>query len=347
MPSAFTEVRAGQGPSSGCHPYRSRLPPVADGVSRPLWSVMIPTYNCANYLRETLASVLAQDPGSDAMQIEVVDDDSTRDDPEKVVVELGRGRVGFYRQRRNVGHTRNFQTCLELARGHLIHLLHGDDCIREGFYRKLHLAFKENPRIGAAFCRHIYVDERGRSLGTSALEQAESGILRNWLERIAVKQRIQTPSIVVRREVYETLGVFDSRLAWVEDWEMWVRIAAHYPVWYEVEPLALYRMHADSSSGRHTRTGENLRDVRRAIEIIRSYLSVGVADSITERSREHWAVDAIVNRVPEILRRGDLHTATVQVREALRCNHSPPVLRLLAPVALQMGILWIRSWIQR
>src|SRR5262249_49179546 len=50
------------------------IPPVPDGIARPLWSVMIPTFNCASYLRETLRSVLTQDPGRDVMQIEVVDD---------------------------------------------------------------------------------------------------------------------------------------------------------------------------------------------------------------------------------------------------------------------------------
>jgi cellulose synthase/poly-beta-1,6-N-acetylglucosamine synthase-like glycosyltransferase len=42
--------------------YRAIIPFIPDDVPRPLWSVMIPVYNCANYLRETLASVLIQDP---------------------------------------------------------------------------------------------------------------------------------------------------------------------------------------------------------------------------------------------------------------------------------------------
>src|SRR4028119_1785319 len=135
--------------------YRSRISPVPEGESRPLWSVMIPTYNCAKYLRETLASVLAQDPGSEVMQIAVVDDDSTQDDPAAVVEELGRGRVEFYRQPHNVGLVKNFQTTLELSRGKLIHQLHGDDLVQIGFYQKLQRAFIENPEIGAAFCRHM------------------------------------------------------------------------------------------------------------------------------------------------------------------------------------------------
>lgn len=77
------------------HPYRATIPPVPDGTPRPLWSVMIPTYNCAKYLRETLASVLVQDPGPDVMQIEVVDDHSTKDDPEAVVKELAGDRYTY------------------------------------------------------------------------------------------------------------------------------------------------------------------------------------------------------------------------------------------------------------
>ena len=132
--------------------FREPIEPVPAGARRPLWSVMIPTFNCAAYLKEALAGVLAQAPGAGQMQIEVVDDCSS-DDPKAAVDELGDGRVGFYRQPANVGHVRNFNTCIRRARGHLVHILHGDDAVREGFYRLMEHPFQTQPAIGAAFCR--------------------------------------------------------------------------------------------------------------------------------------------------------------------------------------------------
>lgn len=160
--------------------YRTKILPVPQGTVRPLWSVMIPTYNCADYLRETLKTVLAQDPGMTQMQIEVVDDCSTKDDPEAIVEELGKGRVDFYQHPENVGYIRNFETCLQRSRGHLIHLLHGDDSVREGFYHTLQQPLQQYPDIGAVFCRHIYIDEKGHWQTISGLEQSESGIFENF-----------------------------------------------------------------------------------------------------------------------------------------------------------------------
>lgn len=56
--------------ASSPHPRRAAVPPVPAGTARPRWSVMIPTYHCADYLAHTLRSVLRQDLGPDAMQIE-------------------------------------------------------------------------------------------------------------------------------------------------------------------------------------------------------------------------------------------------------------------------------------
>ncbi len=322
------------------HPYRATIPPVPDGISRPLWSVMIPTYNCASYLRETLASVLAQAPGPEIMQIEVVDDHSTKDDPAAVVEELGHGRVGFYQQPENVGYIKNFETCLQRSRGKLIHLLHGDDCVMDGFYRKMQQAFDEHPEIGAAYCRHIIMDENGHWQRISPLEQPETGVLSNCLERIVTRHPIQTPSIIVRRDVYERLGGFDRRMSSCgEDWEMWVRIAAQYSIGYEVEPLALYRSHSTSITGRSVRTGQNIRDVRKATEIIRPYLAETIADQLYNKARELWA-DWALHFAHQMLAKGEMAAAITQIREGLKCSHSLRVIRQVVHLILWAGTRW-------
>jgi glycosyltransferase involved in cell wall biosynthesis len=306
--------------------YRAVIPPLQPETSQPLWSVMIPTYNCASYMRTALKSVLAQAPSPDCMQIEVVDDGSTLDDPETVVWEVGAGRVAFYRQPQNVGHCRNFDTCLQRSRGRLIHLLHGDDVVREGFYQKMGQAFAEHPELGAAFCRYMSIDEYGHWQTIAPLEQRESGILESWLEKIATGQRLQPPAMVVRREVYERLGGFDQRIAhYGEDWEMWVRIAAQYPVWYEVEPLALYRVHSASLTGSTIRTGENGRDLRQVIEINRSHLPEEHAQAWSDQALSNFAF-ACLRRARRMADAGDEQGSRAQAREALRTVRSFPVM---------------------
>jgi len=306
--------------------YRTTISPVPKMEVRPLWSVMIPTYNCADYLRKTLAAILAQDPGPELMQIEVVDDCSTNDNPAAVVAELGKNRVQFFRQSKNLGVTKNFDTCLERSQGHLVHILHGDDLVLEGFYSKMQNAFEQQSDIGAAFCRQIFIDDEGNQLALSDLQQDKSGILNNWLERLASEQRIMTPSIVVRREAYEKLGGFDQRLICSEDWEMWVRIAANYPIWYEVEPLAAYRMHNNSNTGRHIRTGEDMRYTRKAISIFKTYLPLTIAERVSKQARETYALSAL-DMAHSLLAKQDIKAALVQMKEALQFTFSARVVR--------------------
>jgi hypothetical protein len=328
------------------HPYRATIAPISEEKVRPLWSVMIPTYHCAPYLRETLSSVVAQDPGPERMQIEVIDDHSIHDNPAAVVEELGHGRVGFYQQLENVGHVRNFETCLQRSRGELIHLLHGDDYVRDGFYRKMQRVFERNPGTGAVFCRYILMDEQSHWTTISHLEQPESGVLHNWLERIAAGQRIVTPSIVVRREVYEKLGGFDRRIVCCgEDWEMWVRIATHYPVGYEVEPLAVYRykpLHSLTPS----RVIQIMQDMRMAAEIIQSYLPShlphSIAHKLINKARESYACWPLT-MAGEMLAEGNIVGGVTQIREILKSSCAP---RVIARVMRQL-LRCKRRWIGR
>jgi glycosyltransferase involved in cell wall biosynthesis len=320
---------------SDSHPFRPSVEQLPADAARPLWSVMIPTYNCAAYVRETLSSVLEQDPGPAEMQIEVVDDGSS-DNPESVVDELGSGRVEFHRQPRNTGHVHNLNTCIVRSRGRLVHLLHGDDTVRDGFYRTMAPHLVDRPDVGAAFCRYISMDADGSWETIGPLETGGRGILDDWLSRIALGQRLQTPCMVVRRSVYEQLGGFDARLTHSEDWEMWTRIAASFPVSYEPEPLALYRVHTGSSSGKSRKLAENVVDLRRAIEINRESLGE-CADAISDRALEITATTAI-RRAGRMLRAGDADAARAQVREALRTRRSPAVLERL----VLFGALWAR-----
>jgi len=246
------------------------IAPVPPGVTRTRWSVMIPTYNCAAFLRQTLESVLAQDPGPTLMQIEVVDDHSTKDDPEAVVAEVGRGRVGFFRHESNVGVQRNFNACIARARGELVHILHGDDFVEPRFYELVGDAADRHPDVALIATRTFTVDESGKRL---------------WLDHEIPTLRsgsrdaspfygcnpFRTPGMVVRRSFYEQFGGFALTLRHVTDWEMWVRaIANGGGVWLDT-PLASYRSFAANDTSALSRTAENLRDFVRMVPYFERY----------------------------------------------------------------------------
>ena len=248
------------------------LPIVNSGIQRTLWSVIIPTYNCANYLKQTLQSVLAQDPGKALMEIIVVDDHSTKDDPEAVVKEYGQDRVQFIRQEKNVGKVRNYETGLTASRGRYIHQLHGDDLVYDGFYIEMEVIFNESPTAGAAFCRTNYIDNWGRVTGVTGMIQNNEGVVPDILEKLYTQQYIQTPSMVVKRVVYETIGCFDRRLDCMEDWEMWTRIANNYPIATSNKVLSGYRSHQVNTTYKALIDGTSLLEYQLIYDLVDTYI---------------------------------------------------------------------------
>ncbi len=262
--------------------------PLSADVHRPRWSVMIPVYNCSLFLPETLESVLQQAGSEDDMQIEVVDDASTDADVEAIVQRIGKGRIKYYRQPENRGSLRNFETCINRAIGHLVHILHGDDKVLNGYYSKVEALFRKFPEAGAAFCRFNYIDHKGDISYNQRPEMKQDGILKDWLEKIAEYQRIQYVAITVRREVYEKLGGFYG-VTYGEDWDMWVRIAREYPVAYSPEILAEYRKHVSSISGNKFLQAENLKDMSWVMNVIQEYLPEEAREKIMRKSRKFYS----------------------------------------------------------
>lgn len=316
------------------------IDPVPAGTARPFWSVMIPTYNCAELLRRTLRSVLAQDPGPDEMSIEVIDDRSSRDDPEAVVREAGQGRVAFYRQPKNVGAQANFTTCIQRARGQWVHILHGDDMVMPGYYRRLRDAAEREPSVEAAFTRYIFIDEDDHWQRLSPIERRTPGILSDWLETVAVSNPIMFPAISVKRSVYERIGGFHQTLFHSADWDMWKRVYLNAVVWYDPEPLALYRVHSNSDSSTLERTGANIADARMAIEVSERYLPTPVAAEYSMKARDHLARTALASAHRMIVTGAPKEAVLAQLREGLRTSFSPAIAKELLHLALSAELRW-------
>lgn len=255
-----------------------------------LWSVMIPVYNCISFLAETIQSVLAQNLGEENMQIEVVDDCSTDGDVEMLVKTVGQGRVQYFKQPQNRGSLRNFETCINRAKGQWVHILHGDDVVEKGYYAEVEKLFNTYPEAGAAFTNNNFISTSGENLFVKKALLKEAGLLPGFLLQIAKRQLLEPAAITVKRSVYENLGSFYA-VHYAEDWEMWTRIAANYPVAYSPKCLAAYRVLDDENITKQSYlTAQNVKDVIKVIDIIQTYLPPQIKIKYKNIALKHYAV---------------------------------------------------------
>ncbi|HSP96152.1 MAG TPA: glycosyltransferase [Candidatus Dormibacteraeota bacterium] len=315
-------------------------PPIAPppaAAARPFWSVMIPTYEPdPEYLRRVLGAVLEQDPGPVEMEIALIDDGSRRVDPRDCIPAGAGDRVTWFRQPAHVGIGRNWNTCVARARGLWVHLLHQDDLVLAGFYARLRAGIESCPTAGAAFCRDVVIDPHGTVVRHQRLLRAEPGILDDWIEHLFVGLHLRASALVVQRRAYEALGGFRLDLAYALDWDMWKRIAAAYPLWYEPEALACYRRHDESASIAFQRSGANMAEIDRSIALSHAALPPTIAAETTRRTRENYARYA-TGLAWEALAGRHLRTAVAQLRAARGLAST----RL---VAGELGRRAVRAW---
>ena len=281
---------------------------------------MLPTYNPDRHLFEALESIISQYPDSGNMQIEVVDDCSPDVDVEKLVKEFGNSRIKFYRNPVNLGHSFNFTECIRRANGELIHLLHEDDLVKPGFYKKFEEIFDKYKTIGAAYCRQEYIDEDGGTMFFSDTDLPETGIMEDAVILLAERQRIQYCSMVVKRSAYEKTGGFMMKNIGCEDWEMWVRIAANFPVAYTTEALAKYRIHRSSMTGGDMRTGRDMRDLRESAEIFTEYLPKEKRKEVALKRNLHYGSYSFENAKKMLNEFKDEEGAAAQLSETIKLN---------------------------
>ena len=229
----------------------------------PFCSVMIPTYNPApRQLERALESVLSQDCGAEAMQIEIVDDCSPDVDVQQLVRSAAGDRVRFSRTTKNMGLAGCWNTCVERARGEWVHILHQDDYVLPGFYAEIENIAESHPEIGLIAVRSFYVDDEGViDALTPRIKDLEEG--GNNVAELFYLNQIECPGVAVRRRAYLKHGEFRLDLCYTLDWEMWTRIIGLEGGVVSSKVLACYRMASGNATSRLARTGQTLVDIAR------------------------------------------------------------------------------------
>ena len=187
-------------------------------MSEPV-SVIIPTYNRRDYLRQAIASVVTQDH---PFELIVVDDGS--DDGTASVVPRDDPRIRYIRQpNRGAAAARN--TGIRTARHQLIAFLDSDDRFAAGKLRLQAAAMIAQPRYLVSHTEEVWY-RRGVLLNQKKKHRKEEGDLFARSLKLCV---VGMSTIMARRQLFETVGLFDESLPCCEDYDLWLRVGCRFP----------------------------------------------------------------------------------------------------------------------
>ena len=212
--------------------------------NRPLVTVVVPVFNAAPYLRESLDSIVGQTLSD--IEILVMDDAST-DQSSEIIAAYG-SRLIHHRQPVNRGQFANVNDGIALARGTYIGVYHADDIYEPTIVEREVEFLQRHPEAGAVFCLDTFIDATGTEYGRLSIPpELRAGkpipypVILNAL--LTYKNRFLVgPTSMVPATVYQALGAYrgeEFRIA--SDLEMWARIAKHYPIGIVMEHLHRYR----------------------------------------------------------------------------------------------------------
>ena len=210
--------------------------------NKPNVSVIIPTYNRANFLREAVASVLEQTEKNFEL---IIVDDGSNDETEDVVRSFNDERIVFVRiehsgvsKARNVGVARS---C-----GEWVAFLDSDDLwLPKKLSTQLDF-FQKNPQVVICQTEEIWV-RNGVRVNPHKKHKKQSG----WIFEQCLSLCIVSPSaVMIKKRVFDELGGFDESLPACEDYDLWLRAALRYEIFTMSEALIIKRGgHDDQLSG--------------------------------------------------------------------------------------------------
>ena len=206
-------------------------------------SVIIPTHNRAHLLPRALDSVLNQTKRAE--EIVIVDDGST-DDTSDLIQSNYPEVITLHQSNRGVSAARN--RGIREASGEWLAFLDSDDEWLADKLERQMAALGEHPETKVCHTDEIWI-RCGRRVNPMKKHAKHGG----WIFRKCLALCCISPSsVLIHRSVFSDVGQFDESLPACEDYDLWLRVTARYPVHYLPEKLLVkYGGHEDQLSKRH------------------------------------------------------------------------------------------------
>lgn len=239
-------------------------------------SVIIPTFNRANYIGEAIDSVLSQTYKD--YEIVVVDDGST--DNTKEVLKKYSDKIKYvYQRNRGLSASRN--RGIDESNGEYIGFLDSDDIWLSDKLEK-QVDILDQGHNYAFVCSDSYViDETGKIIKTFG-----KGIYNyETFESLYEENFVLVLTVLLRRRCLEDVGLFDETLSMSEDYDLWLRIAKRYKFKHLSSPLSKYRTH----SGNMSKKNEVLeREVKKVIDKYETTYDLSIVRKIIGKARRYY-----------------------------------------------------------
>ena len=236
-----------------------------------LVSIIIPTYNYAHYLPETLNSVLNQTFQN--WECIIVDDGST-DDTHTVVAQFAQNDSRFfyyYKANGGLSDARNYG--IAKSRGEFLLFLDSDDLIAP-YFVQLNIEKLEKLPQGSAlissFKRFSTSNNQKQYTEWHQPVLLNSGFQSNMISTLLTNNQFPVSALIIPRAIIEKTGLFNTNLSSLEDWEYWIRATQFAQFYYypHNDNYTAIRFHADSMSTNPWRMFYNQLRVRQLIKPI-------------------------------------------------------------------------------
>jgi glycosyltransferase involved in cell wall biosynthesis len=206
---------------------------MADPQEQPLVSIITPSYNQAEFLEDTINSVLAQD--YPRLEYMIVDGGST--DGSVEIIQRYAARLAWWTSEKDRGQADAVNKALARAKGSIIAWLNSDDVYRPGAVRAAVAALQAHPEAGLVYGDLDSIDREGRQFNTIRYQQYE------FIDLLSFRI-IGQPSVFMRADVLQRAGHLDPEYAYLLDHHLWLRMASIAPIHYVPQVWAAARHHA-------------------------------------------------------------------------------------------------------